>query len=84
MTGDLRMMYTTDMAVKFWPLTPGSYINEPWSLKMGGVTHYHTISNFDTTYKAVENNEKRRNCLLQVISPFLTMFSTLYGTYCSV
>ena len=27
--------------------------------------------------------EKRRNCLKQAISPFLTMFSTLYGTYFS-
>ena len=25
--------------------------------------------------------EKRRNCLLQAISPFLIMSSTLYGTY---
>ena len=25
--------------------------------------------------------EKRRNCLLQAISPFLTMFSTLFSTY---
>ena len=27
--------------------------------------------------------EKRRNCLKQAISPFLTMFSTLCGTYFS-
>ena len=25
--------------------------------------------------------EKRRNCLVQAISPFLTMFSMLFGTY---
>ena len=27
--------------------------------------------------------EKRRNCLLQAIAPFLTIFSTQYGTYFS-
>ena len=41
--------------------------------------HFDTIkiNNF------VKNCEKSRNCLLQAISPFLTMFSTLYGTYFS-
>ena len=32
-------------------------------------------------YSCGKHCEKRRNCLLQAISPFLTMFSTLYGTY---
>ena len=42
------------------------------------LTHYHT------RYIAVENSvRKRRNCLVQAISPFLTMISTLYDTYIS-
>ena len=28
-----------------------------------------------------KHREKRRNCLQQAISPFLTMFSTVCGTY---
>ena len=35
------------------------------------------------TYSYGKHCEKRRNCLLQAISPFLTMLSTLYGTYLS-
>ena len=48
----------------------------------GELTHYHTIPRFDTVkmYSCGKHCEKRRNCLLQAISPFLTMFSTLYGT----
>ena len=34
-------------------------------------------------YSFEKHCEKRRNCLEQAIFPFLTMFSTLYGTYCS-
>ena len=34
-------------------------------------------------YSCGKHREKRRNCLQQAISPFLTMFSTLYGTYFS-
>ena len=34
-------------------------------------------------YSCGKHCEKRRNCLEQAISPFLTMFSTLYGTYFS-
>ena len=30
-------------------------------------------------YSCGKQCEKRRNCLKQAISPFLTMFSTLYG-----
>ena len=46
-------------------------------------THYHTIPHFDglSIYSCRKHCEKRRNCLLQAISPFLTMFPTLYGTY---
>ena len=36
-----------------------------------------------TIYSSGKHCEKRRNFLLQAISPFLTMFSTLYGTYFS-
>ena len=32
-------------------------------------------------YSCGKHCEKRRHCLLQAMSPFLTMFSTLYGTY---
>ena len=35
-------------------------------------------------YSCRKNCEKRRNCLLKAISPFLTMFSTLYDTYHNV
>ena len=38
---------------------------------------------FDTLkiYNCGKHCEKRRNCLKQAISPFLTMFSTPYDTY---
>ena len=47
------------------------------------LTHYHTMPHFDALliYSCGKHCEKRRNCLLQAISPFLTMFSILYGTY---
>ena len=32
-------------------------------------------------YDCGKHCEKRRKCLYQAISPFVTMFSTLYGTY---
>ena len=46
------------------------------------LTHYHTMPHFEAMkiYRCGKNCEER-SCLLQVISPFLTMFSTLYGTY---
>ena len=46
------------------------------------LTHYHTMLHFDALkiYSHGKHWEKRRNCLLQAISPFLTMLSTLYGT----
>ena len=46
------------------------------------LTHYHTMPHFDALkiYSCGKHREKRRNCLEQPISPFLTMFSTLYGT----
>ena len=49
------------------------------------LTHYNTMPHFDglKTYSCGKHGDKRRNCLLQAISPFLTMFSTLYGTYFS-
>ena len=34
-------------------------------------------------YSCRKHFEKRRNCLKEAISPFLTMVSTLYGTYFS-
>ena len=49
------------------------------------LTHhmYHTMPHFDALkiYSYGKHCEKRRNCLEQAISPFLTMFSTLYDTY---
>ena len=46
------------------------------------LTHYHTMLHFDTLkiYSCGKHCEKRRNCLLQAISPFLIMCSNLYGT----
>ena len=45
------------------------------------LTHYHTILYFGTPkiYSCGKHCEKRRNCLCHF--PFLTMFSTLFGTY---
>ena len=47
------------------------------------LTHYHTMQHFEAPkiYSCKKHCKKRRNCLLQAISPFITMFSTLYGTY---
>ena len=49
------------------------------------LTHYHTMLHFDALkiYCCGKHSEKKRNCLEQAISPFLTMFSTLHGTYFS-
>ena len=46
------------------------------------LTHYHKMPHFDALkiYSCGKHFEKRRNCLSQAISPFFTMFSTLYGT----
>ena len=50
------------------------------------LTHYHTIQHIDSLeiYIAVENIVRKGEiaCKKQ-ISPFLTMFSTFYGTYFS-
>ena len=45
--------------------------------------HYHKMPHFDApkTYTCGKHCKKRRNCLLQAISPFLTMVFTLYSTY---
>ena len=50
-----------------------------------GLTHNHTIQHFDAekTLSCGKHCGKRRNCLQQANSPFLTMFSTLYVTYFS-
>ena len=47
------------------------------------LTLYHSILHFDPLkiYSCRKHCEKRRNCLLQAISPFLTMFSTPCGSY---
>ena len=44
------------------------------------LTHYHIIPHFDALkiHNCGKHCEKRRKCLKQAISPFLTMFSTLY------
>ena len=49
------------------------------------LTTYHAMLHFDALkiYSCGKHGEKRRNCLEQAISPFLTMFSTLYDTYFS-
>ena len=48
-----------------------------------GLTHYYTKRHFDVfkIYSCGKHCEKRRNCLLQAISPFLTMFSIVYSAY---
>ena len=50
---------------------------------MNFLQFYHTMPHFDalTIYSCGKHSEKRRNCLQRAISLFLTMFSTLYGTY---
>ena len=57
-----------------------------WHDKMhprAALPHYHTIPHIDTLkiYSCGKHGGKRRNCLEQAISPFLTMFSTPSGTY---
>ena len=44
------------------------------------LTYHHTMPHFDALkiYSCGKHCEKRRYCLEQAISPFLTMFSTLY------
>ena len=46
-------------------------------------TFAYKIEKIDTLkiYGVGKHFKKRRNCLQQAISPFLTMFFTLYGTY---
>ena len=47
------------------------------------LTHYHTMSHFDALqiYSFGKHCEKRRNCLVQAISPFFSQcFPKLYGT----
>ena len=56
------------------------------TFKESNLTHFRTMLHFDALkiyYSCGKYREKSRNCLLQAISPFLTMFSTLYGTYFS-
>ena len=50
------------------------------------LSHSHTMTPFDSLkiYSCRKHCEKRRNCLKQAISPFLTMFSILYDTYFSL
>ena len=43
------------------------------------MTHFDALK----MYSCAKHCEKRKNCLVQAISPFFTMFSTLYGTYFS-
>ena len=47
------------------------------------LTLYYTIPHFDALkiYSCQKHCEKRRNCWLNAVSPFLTTFSFLYGTY---
>ena len=56
-----------------------------WVIIGKHLTHCHTMPHFDAKkiYSCGKHCEKPRNCLLQAISFFLTMFSTLYGIYSS-
>ena len=47
------------------------------------LTYYYTMPHFDVLkiYSCRKHCKKRRNFLKQAISPFLTLFSNLYGTY---
>ena len=49
------------------------------------LTHYHTMTHFHALKikSCGKHCEERRKCLLQAISPFFTMFSTLDGAYFS-
>ena len=68
-------------------LTPTytEYASISFKLHLHSLNNYHTIPHFDALkiYSCGKHCEKRRNCLQQAISTFLTMFSTLYGTYFS-
>ena len=50
-----------------------------YNKKTGNLNQYHTMTHFDAIkiYSCGKYCEKRRNCLLQAISPFLTMLSNL-------
>ena len=56
------------------------YVNkhEPWFYKIEINPSPHNALKI---YSCRKHCEKRKNCLKQAISSFLTMFSTLYGTY---
>ena len=58
------------------PVAWKEYCLEYW------LTHYHTMPHFEALkiYSSGKKCDERRKCLLQAISPFLTMFSTLYYT----
>ena len=60
-------------------------LGQQYSKAIPGLTHYHTMPHFNALkiHSCRKKCEKRRNCLQQAISPFLTIFSTLYGTYFS-
>ena len=49
------------------------------------LTHFHTMPHFNPLkiYSCRKHCEKKRNCLSQAISLFLSMFSTLYGAHFS-
>ena len=47
-------------------------------LKYKSLTHYHTMLHI---YSCGKQCKKRRNCLQQTISPFLTKFSTLISRF---
>ena len=77
--GDLRLSRTGSPT----PIVGASLICK--GLYFQASPHYHTIPHFDTLQKCNcgKHCEKRRNCLKQAISPFLTMFSTLHVTFFS-
>ena len=90
----MNSLVFTRTRLELWRIMPKNVSTKPcgsveastWGLQLlCPIPHYHTMPHFDTVtiYSSGKHCEKRRNCSSQAISPFLTMFSTLYGTYFS-
>ena len=69
--------HTVEQNTRVWTLF---HISQPlWK----SLTHYHTIPHFESLkiYSCGKHYEKRKKCLKQAISPFLTIFPTLHFIY---
>ena len=92
------MIHVENCVFKAYPSWPISFLfnpfpNKPWFshvYRKSLLTHSHTITPFDALkIYSCENNARKtmwekEKLLVTSISPFLTMFSTLYDTYFSL